>query len=436
MPETGSRRRRTLIAVTTLIAIGSLVGLGAQARRRGAFQSAAPADWLLWGGPQRNFIAPATGVLARLGGKWIEAPPSKLWERALGDGYSAIAVEDGALYTAFRRGDSDVVIKLDAASGRTIWEFAYAAPFQNAYADAVGPGPYAMPQVVGDRVVAVSGVGQIHSIDKSTGKPVWSIDLYRQFGGERLPFGYSSHPLPFGDSLIVQTGGENAVLRIRQRDGTIVWQRQRLQAGHPSPILIDVDGRPQVAMLLANGIAGIDPETGDLLWRHPHVTDNGLAVSTPLRVPGNRLFVSSAYGGGARLLKLTRIGDKTEVFEVWHNRRVQAHFGTAILDGGHIYLSSGQSIGLMTAVELETGRIVWQARDFTKAQLVSVDGRLIVLDEDGHLGLAVATPARFQAFAKWAMLSNVSWTPPTVAGRRLYLRDRRVIMALDLGTLQ
>ena len=80
--------------------------------------------------------------------------------------------------------------------------------------------------------------------------------------------------------------------------------------------------------------------------------------------------------------------------------------------------------------------LTWQARDFVKAQLLGVDGRLLILDEDGNLGLGVASPERFQTIAKWPMLSSVAWTPPTLAGNRLYLRDRRVIMALDLSTVR
>jgi hypothetical protein len=83
-----------------------------------------------------------------------------------------------------------------------------------------------------------------------------------------------------------------------------------------------------------------------------------------------------------------------------------------------------------------TGRIAWQVRDFVKAQLLAADGKLIILDEDGNLGLGVASPERFQAIAKWPMLSSVAWTPPTLAGNRLYLRDRRAIMALDLSTIR
>ncbi len=408
--------------------------LGAAILVGSAAMAAAPPEenWRVWGGPRRDFITASTPAPAS-GRKWFAAPPEKLWERPLGDGYSAIAVEYGVLYTAYRSGSRDVIVALEAATGKTLWEFGYDAPFKNAYAE-VAPGPYAMPQVVGYRVVTASGIGQIHSLEKKTGRPVWSWDLYKNAGGNPLGFGYSSHPLPYKDSLIVVAGGrKSAVLRLRQADGTAIWQKLKLQNAHSSPLLIDVDGQPQVAILLADEIVGIDPETGDLLWRHPHKTDNGLAISTPVWAPGNLLFLSSAYGGGARGLKLTRSGNTTTVQELWYNPRVQVHFGSAIRQGEYVYVSSGQSVGLLTAVELTTGRVAWQARDFVKAQLLADGGRLIVLDEDGNLGLGLASPERFQALAKWPILKSLAWTVPTVAGNRLYLRDRRVVMALDLG---
>ena len=396
-----------------------------------------PASWTHWGGTQRDFISTATGVFPKTGEKWLGSPPKTVWKRALGDGYSAIAVEHDILYTAYRQGDNDVTIALDAATGKTLWEYNHPAPFKNQYSAGVGPGPYAMPQIVGDRVVTASGIGQIHSLDKKTGRPIWSWDLYKSVSGTHLGFGYSSHPLPYEDSLIVVAGGrKSAVLRLRQSDGTAVWQKGRLQNAHSSPILINVDGQPQVAILLADEIVGIDPVTGDVLWRHPHETQNGLAISTPVWAPGNLLFLSTAYEGGARALKLTRSGGSTQVQELWHNPKVQVHFGSVIRDGAFLYMSSGQSIGLITAVELQTGRIAWQVRDFVKAQLLSADGRLIVLDEDGNLGIGIASPQRFKAIAKWPMLASTAWTPPTLAGSRLYLRDRRTIMALDLSSLR
>src|ERR1035441_7309331 len=80
-----------------------------------------------------------------------------------------------------------------AATGKTLWEYEYENPFTNDYSEAVGPGPYAMPQVVGDRVVTASGTGKIHSLHKKTGKPKWSHDLYNEFHATQLKFGYACH---------------------------------------------------------------------------------------------------------------------------------------------------------------------------------------------------------------------------------------------------
>jgi outer membrane protein assembly factor BamB len=432
---------RTAIPAVLILIVSLAVSRPAQVGQKGknaprpsAAKPVAEANWRVWGGPQRDFLTTSAGLFRAGSEKWMPNPPKKLWERSLGDGYSAIAVEGNVLYTAYRRAGNDVVIALDATSGKTLWEYSYPAAFKNDYSEGVGPGPYAMPQIIGDRVVSASGIGQIHSLNKTDGKPVWSIDLYNNYGGTRLGFGYSSHALPYKDSLIIAAGGGGrGVLKVRQSDGGVIWGKHRLENAHSSPLLLNVDGQPQVAILLAQEIVGIDPESGELLWRHPHATQHGLACSTPVWAEGNLLFLSTAYSGGARVLKLTRAGDKTQARELWHNPRIQSHFGSAIRQGGYVYLSSGESAGVLTAVELQTGRIAWQARDFVKAQLLYADGRLIILDEQGVLGVGLASPEKFQAQAKWPLLSSVAWSPPTLVGNRLYLRDRKIMMALEFG---
>jgi outer membrane protein assembly factor BamB len=403
----------------------------------------APAHWLTWGGPRHDFTVTVTTNLAQA---WPEGGPTKLWSRPLGDGYSGIAEENGVLYTAYRREDGDVVTALEAVSGKTIWETGYAAPFKNAYAEGVGPGPYAMPQVVGDRLVMASGNGQILSLDKRTGKILWSHDLYTKFNGTKLGFGYSCHALPYKDTLIVLVGGRgglmtrltgsgaSGVIAFKQSDGAVAWQNLTFDNAYSSPVLITVDGQPQVVALLAQEVIGFSPDNGQLFWRHKHPTQHGLAVSMPVWGPDNILFVSSAYGGGSRGLELRHANGQTQVRELWHTPRAQSHFGTIIRIGDHVILSSGQeNPAFMAAVNVKTGSVAWQERGFAKAQLIHADGKLILLDEDGTLALATATPQRFEVLAKAALLKKTAWTPPTLVGTRLYIRDRATIMALDLG---
>jgi outer membrane protein assembly factor BamB len=408
-----------------------------------AASAAAPAPgkpWLRWGGPTHDFIVPSTGLAST----WPADGPPRLWSRTLGDGYSGIAEENGILYTGYRRGTEDIVTALDAQSGKTIWETKYSAPFTNSWADGVGPGPYAMPQVIGDRLVVASGNGLIQSLDKKTGKIVWTHDLYSEFGGTELGFGYSSHALPYKDNLIVLaggggilsriTGGGGAIIAFKQRDGAVAWKANSFTNAHSSPMLINVNGQQQVVALLAAEVMGFNPDNGTLLWRHPHPTGNGLAISQPVWGPDNILFISSAYGTGSRALELRQANGQTTVRELWHSPRIQSHFGTVIRQGDYVYLSSGHSgPAFMTAVNVKTGQVAWQQRGFAKAQLLYADGKFVMVDEDGTLALATATPQAFTVLAQAPILKRIAWTPPTLVGTRLYVRDRNTIVALDLG---
>ena len=388
-------------------------------------------DWPLWGGKNRDFRVNTSG----LADSWPAAGPKKVWSRALGDGYSAIAEENGILYTAFRRNSKDVITALDAATGKTLWEYEYDNPFTNAFSEKVGPGPYAMPQAVGDRILAASGTGKIHSLDKKTGRQHWSHDLYNEFHGTHLEYGYSSHGLPYKDTIIYQAGGNgDGIIAFRQSDGAVVWKALQFTNSHSSPLLINVDGQPQVVVLASSTVFGLNPDNGTLLWSHEHKTNYGLAISTPVWGPGNLLFVASAYGTGARVLHLSQSGGKTTVNQLWYDPHLELHIGTVIQRDGYVYLSRGYNGPvLMTAVEMKTGKIAWQERGFAKAQLIYADGKLILADEDGTLALCRATPQKFEVLSKVSVLQNIAWTPPTLVGTTLYLRDRKTIEALNLA---
>ncbi len=399
-------------------------------------------NWLLWGGPNGNFQVRASN----LADKWTENGPPTVWRRSLGDGYSGIAVEDKVLFTAYRDEVHDVVIAVEVESGRTIWETRYSAPFKNKYSEAVGPGPYAMPQVIGNAVVMASGNGTLRSFNKQTGTLLWSHDLYARFNGTKMPFGYSNHPLPYKDKLIVLAGGKggtltritgagaSAVVALKQSNGEVAWQNLTFDNAHSSPILINVDGQEQIVALVAQEVIGFDPANGRLLWRHPHKTGNGLAASQPVWGADNILIVSSAYGGGTRALYLRQQAGKTEVRELWHNRRIQCLNGTILRINDHAYLSSGQnSPAFVVAFNVRNGDISWQERGFGKAQLLHADEKFLILDEDGRLAIARATPEGVEILDRAPLLDKFAWTPPTLVGRYLYVRDRKILAKLDLG---
>ncbi len=178
----------------------------------------------------------------------------------------------------------------------------------------------------------------------------------------------------------------------------------------------------------------MNPENGALLWGHPHVTDYSMNATTPLWGPEGVLFVSSAYDVGSRGLRLTRVDGRTEVEELWHNRKMQVMHGTAVGAGDVIWGSSG-SFGpaFLVGVHARTGEEVARMRGFAKATIVASGDRLVLLDEEGVLGLVSIEGNRPVVLARVDLLSRRAWAAPALVGTTLYARDRKEIVAVDLG---
>jgi outer membrane protein assembly factor BamB len=387
-------------------------------------------DWPQWGGPSRNFVSDAKGLAA----SWPEGGPRRLWSRELGEGYSAIAAEGGRLYTMYRRGAQEVAVALDGSTGKTVWEYAYDAPFSPDYSMENGPGPHSTPLVAGGRVYVVGATGKLHALEQKTGKLIWAHDLMTEFKGTIRVNGYACSPLAYQDTIIMMVGGAgNALMAFRQRDGAVAWKKHDFKNSPGSPLLIKVDGQEQLVAFMYDEVISVEPRGGELLWSHPHRTEFGLNVSTPVWGEDNLLFISSSYGGGSRALKLTRAGAKTTVEEVWAHKLMRIHYGNVVRLGDFVYGSSGDfGTAPFTALNVKTGKIAWRERGLARASFISAEGRFIILDEDGNLTLATPTPEGLKIHSKFELLKNNAWTAPTLAGTTLYVRDRKTISALDL----
>ena len=422
------------IAAATMVAPHILRGAGA------ADNPGAKADWLQWGGAGRNFMPEATGLAA----SWPSNGPKRLWSRALGEGHSSILVEGGRIYTMYRplgmlsvvrRSPEEVVAALDAATGKTVWEFKYPAPVDG-LDFSQGAGPHSTPLIVGNRIFATSTRKELFALDKATGQRVWSHDFMKEYDAPSPGRGYTCSPILFKGTIIVTVGGPGqAIAAFNQQTGALVWKAGNFEMAPASPILIDVDGQQQLVVFTGERVAGFDPTSGRGLWQVPHKTDWGLNISTPVWSPTDHLlFVSSAYGTGSRAIELHQAAGNTTAAEKWSNARMRVHIGTVMHIGDYVYGASGDfGPAFLTAVELKTGKMAWQDRSFARAQLLYADGKLIILDEDGNLGLATVSPQGLKVLSRAHVLENLSWTPPTLAGTTLYVRDRKTIAAFALG---
>jgi outer membrane protein assembly factor BamB len=401
----------------------------------------AQSTWPQWGGPDRNFIV-ASG---RLANAWPAEGPKRLWSRPLGDGYSTIVSDGATLFTMYRKDKEDPserVIALDAATGATKWEHAYAAPYicldpddeDKKQTTQFGAGPNGTPVLVGGRLFTIGFTGKMCCLDAATGKEQWSHDLFKEYGATMLVCGYASSPIAYRDTIIALVGGKgHGLMAFDQATGRVVWKSGDMDCSYSSPVMASVDGEDHLVAYMAGEIIGASPKTGEIQWSLVHRNPtNANCICTPIACPNNCIyFVNGGDAAGGKMVRLEKKGGKIQPSEVWCNTKLSGGITDVVRIGDYFYGGNGR--GFFVGFHAKTGQIVWQERGYPSARAVAADGKLIVLDQDGRLTLVTATPGGLVQHGRTTLLEKEAWSAPTLIGTKLYLRDRKMIMGVELG---
>jgi len=382
------------------------------------------ADWPQWRGPARDGKSTETGIARRL----PPQGPAVIWSRPLGSGFSGISIAGDLLVTCFGDDESSFLVRLDPATGEELWR----VRLGDAFEEPNGDGPRSTPTIDGETVYAMSSRAQLLAVEAADGKPRWSVDLAAMLDVEKLELrGYASSPLIEGDLLVVQVGptAGKSLAALNKHSGEIVWTALTGRAAFSSPIAVTIHGRRQVVAAIASGIAAVDAATGQGLWEFPWEVRYDISVATPLFLEPDRVFFSVGFDKGAAMLTIGREGESWSARSAWTTRVFRNHFSSSIHDAGHIY---GFDAAMLKCIDAEDGEERWRKRGLGKGTLIHADGMLIVLGGDGLLALIEATPEEYRELGSMQVFETTTWTAPTLAAGRLYLRDQERIVCLDL----
>jgi outer membrane protein assembly factor BamB len=386
-------------------------------------KDAAMSDWPQWRGPNRDGISKETGLLK----VWPDGGPKVLWKSPIGDGYSGVSISNGRIYTMDAKGNDEFVVCLDQASGKELWRARTDAVFSSDQGD----GPRSTPTVDGNWVYAIGANGMLVALNSADGKKIWSHDLKSEFESEIPKWGTSSSPIVEKDLLLVDVGGKSgfALMAFNKKDGSIAWKSHTDKQGYSSPIAITVAGVRQILFFTGTSLVSVSP-TGEVYWKYPWRTDWDANIATPVFISPDKVFISSSYGTGAAVVKITAGNGKASAEEVWKNKVMQNHFNSSVLHQGYLY---GFDNAVLKCIEANTGAEKWKQTGFGKGSLILADNHLIVLGERGQLALVEVNPNEYREVAKAQPVQGKTWTMPALAGGILYLRSQKEVLAMDLS---
>ena len=392
--------------------------------------SVVAADWPQWGGPQRDFHVAGVDL-----GPWPEDGLKVLWDQPLGKGYSSIAAQDGRLYTLYREEQEEIVVCIEAATGKRLWSHHYEAIPPPKMRLNYGSGPHSTPLLVDGKVVTIGTTGLLWALDAKSGEALWSHDLWEEFGGTILLRGYAASPISYGNTILVTVGGEtHGVMAFDQGDGSVRWHKHSFFNSQSSPILLEVEGQDHLVAFVKDEILAVDPADGELLWRHPHPSTAAYNISTPVWEPRDQiLYLSSAYGAGSRALKLSKSEVGAQVEELWFTKRLRIHFTNAVRLGDTIYGSHGNTGAIyVVALDVETGELLWRDRAVKRTNFLVVGEHVLMMESEGRLVLGRLAPEGLTVLSEFQVFEEKSWTIPTLVDGRLYIRNEERIKALEL----
>jgi outer membrane protein assembly factor BamB len=391
------------------------------------------ADWPQYLGPDRNAVSPEKGLLR----SWPKDGPKVLWTISLGAGYGGAAVSDGKVYVLDRIGnDKDALRCLDLLTGKEQWSFQYDAPGRVQH-----PGSRSTPAINGSYVYTCGSFGDLYCFDKSTHKPVWNKNIWKDYDDGNVPrWAISQNPIIYGDSVIVASQTSKAgVVAYDKLTGQVKWASPALPGGvgYVSPKIVKIDGIDNLVMITAGrrgggggAIIGLDPENGRQLWIYegwscmipvPNVTEIG----------DGRLFITGGYDAGAVMMKVEKKSDTYSVQELYKTDDFGTHVHPAILYKGHLYAhftTNTQRDG-MVCMELD-GKVKWKTGRsplFDKGGYILADGLILSVDgREGLLYLIEPDPAGYKELAKAKLLdTNECWGPLALVDGKLLIRDQK-----------
>jgi len=387
------------------------------------------ADWSQWRGPARD------GRTAELPDR--ETWPAKLervWSVPVGVGHASPVTSGGRVYQHARRGDDEVVLALDLATGAELWSASYPAPYtMNPAATDHGPGPKSTPTLAGGRLFTLGITGVLSAWDPGSGALVWR-QAFEELPVAAPVFGTAMSPLVTGGRLLVHvgSGGAGALVALDPGTGETLWRWEGDGPGYASPVVAEVDGVTHVITMSETRLIGVELQSGALLWERPFTTPYAQNAVTSL-VRGD-LVVFSGLDQGVTAVRLVHGAGGWSLDPVWQTSEVSLYMSSPVAVGGTLYGFSHKKRGQFFAADLASGAVRWESegRQGENAALLASDRVLFALTPEAELVAFRPGADRFEPVASYSVADSPTWAHPAPLADGFLIKDLESLTRLRL----
>ncbi len=366
--------------------------------------------------------------------KFPDSGPKKLWQIQLGEGYAGAAIWKGKVYVIDydMAKQSDAIRCLSLDDGREIWRYSYPVKIKRNHGMS-----RTVPAVADGFVVTMGPKCHVACLSSETGQLVWGMDLVSEYNTQE-PLWYAGQcPRIENGRAIIAPGGKALMIAVECATSKVVWQTDNpdgWQMTHTSILPMTFAGKRMYVSCASGGVAGVDAQTGQVLWK----TDQWKLktnVPSPVDCGDGKMFFTAGYNKGSMMMQLEQQADKI-VPKILYTLKANV-FGadqqTPIFYQGYLY---GVGADKELACLDTEGKIVWKSGPTNKYGLASymiADGKIIALNDDGVLSFIEAKPGVFNLLTQAKVLDgHECWGPGALTAGRLIARDLTTMVCLDV----
>lgn len=372
-------------------------------------------DWPQFRGIGRD--SKVTGFKAQAA--W-PADLAQQWKVTVGAGDATPVLVDKKIYLHTRQGGDEVVLCLDANTGKEIWKSTYPAPSVTGPSTS-HPGPRSTPAVASGKIVTYGVTGILSCLDAASGKVIWR----KENPTNAVPqFFTGMSPLIVDNICVVHVGAKDngQVLALDLNSGNEKWKWSGDGPSYASPSVMIVDGKKHIIVQTEKNLVSLNLADGKLLWQ----------ITTPLQqrfynaaspyIDGNKIYYSG-QGTGTKAIEVTKQGNQFITKELWSSAEIGAKWNTPVLKDGFLYgFTDQRKIYCLNASNGQTGWIDNTTKsDF--ATIVDCGSVIIGFPSTGNLIVLKPDSKAYSEVAKYKVTETPVYAFPIVAGNLIYVKD-------------
>lgn len=327
-----------------------------------------------------------------------------------------------------------VVYSINKNTGEIMWEKIVREQFPHESINENGSWASVSCVTDGEHVIASFGSYGIYCFDME-GTLIWERDLGDM--NITMTFGEGISPALYKNNLIVlwDHEGQSKLYVLDKSTGEDIWQKDRAEGTTwVTPIVVDIDGNPQIIVPGTLQSMGYDLITGDVKWSKGGLGEG--AIPSPV-FDGERAYVMTGYGKvktvqALDVRKLTANSSDSSAV-VWSSDLNTSYVPSPLLKDGKLwYLKSSRAN--LSCVEGKTGENYYSAVKLVGlggvyASPVWANGYIYIIDRQGTC--AVVKEGTIFELAGTNKLDDRFDASPVVVGNDLFLRGFRSLYCVS-----